>query len=122
MKHKISESFKRYLQAEILSVIATLLCSWFTYQLTGNRVTTALAGTWGGNIVYFGYILISDVIQSFRACRARSIPYSKVMFLKDIRSLLLEFGVAELIDGLIIRPALMFYMPIWFGSLTVGVL
>lgn len=122
MKQKIRGWLKRYLPAEILSIIATLLCAWLANHLTGNRITVALAGTWGGNIAYFGYILISDIVQSVQECRFQGVSYSGGKFLTNIRALLLEFGVAEIIDSMFIRPALMYYLPIWLDSLTIGIM
>jgi len=40
--------------------------------------------------------------------------------LKNIRALLAEFGLAELVDSLLIRPALMYYLPILTGSMMGG--
>jgi hypothetical protein len=122
MKHKVRGWLKRYLPAEILSILVTLLCAWFAHKATGNMVTTALAGTWGGNVAYFGYILLSDVVQNLRVCKIQGIPYSTALFFNNLRDLFFEFGLAELIDSFLIRPALMFYFPIWFGNLTIGIL
>ena len=75
MRARIQEWLKRYLPAEILSVAATLAAAWLTYQLTGNGIKTALAGTWSGNIAYFGYILAVDVWQTRQAGKARQQGY-----------------------------------------------
>ena len=122
MKQKIRGWVKRYLPAEILSVIATLICAWVANSLTGSMIKTALAATWGGNVAYFGYILIADIVESIRVCRFQSRKYTTGTFLKNLRALALEFGLAEIVDCLIIRPALMFYLPLWFGNLTLGIL
>jgi hypothetical protein len=121
MKQKIREWIWRYLPAEILSVIITLLSAGFTYQLTGNYITTALAGTWGGNIAYFGYILISDIIQTKKKCHIAGKQYDKRNFLLNLKELALEFGIAEVIDSFFIRPALMYYLPILLGNLSLGI-
>jgi len=122
MKTKIKDWLKRYLPAEILSVIITVISSIIAFKTTNNAITTAFVGTWAGNIAYFGYILISDVLKSINKCHLRNIPYTKIDFLLNIKALALEFGIAELIDSLFIRPALMYYFPIWVGDLTLGVL
>lgn len=122
MKQKVKEWVKRYLPAEILSILATLFSAWLAFSLTNNGVTTALAGTWGGNIAYFGYILISDIIISVNGCKLDGKSYSFKNFTLNLRALVVEFGVAELVDSLLIRPALMYYLPIWMGNLTAGIL
>src|SRR3954464_3182834 len=121
MKQKIREWIGRYLVAEILSFLTTLAAAIVAYKLTGDKVVTALSATWGGNISYFGYILVRDVIQTRAKNQANKIPYRAKDFLKNIRALVLEFGVAEIADSFFVRPALMYYFPIWTGSLSLGV-
>ena len=122
MKQKAKEWLKRYLPAEILSIIATLVCAWLANALTHNGVTTAFAGTLGGNVAYFGYILVSDIFISANKCKASSQQYGWKNFLLNIKALALEFGVAEVFDSLLIRPALMYYLPIWTGDLSLGII
>jgi hypothetical protein len=122
MKIKIREWMKRYLPAEILSVIVTLLAAGLAYRLTQNQLSTALAGTWGGNIAYFGYILHGDMRQTVKTCHLANAPYTGERVLKNLRDLALEFGVAEVIDSFFIRPALMYYLPILTGNLSLGIL
>ena len=122
MKNNVKEWLKRYLPAEILSVVATLLAAWLTFKLTQSGVKTALAATWAGNVFYFGYILALDVWQTRNAARQNGIPYTLKTFSRNLRALLVEFGVAELFDSLLIRPALMYYLPRWLGNLSWGIL
>jgi hypothetical protein len=121
MKQKIREWAWRYLPAEIVSVIITLLSAGITFELTGNYVTTALAGTWGGNIAYFGYILIADSMHTRKARHSEGKRYTKKDLLGNLKELALEFGIAEVIDSFFIRPALMYYLPILLGNLSLGI-
>lgn len=122
MKQKVIEWLKRYLPAEIISIIATLVAAWITDALTHNGISVALASTWAGNVGYFGYILIADVLESKATLRAENQNYSFKDFVKNLRTLLVEFGIAELFDSLLIRPALMYYCPIWLGNLSLGII
>jgi len=122
MRERVKELIKRYLPAEILSILVTLASSWLVFELTQNAITTALAGTWGGNIAYFGYILVNDILISLKNCKRNNLNYKWKNFLQNIRALAVEFGIAELIDSLFIRPTLMYYFPIWLDNLTLGVL
>jgi hypothetical protein len=106
----------------VLSVVATLACAALALAATHNRVTAALAGTWGGNVAYFGCILLVDVLHARRERQAHRQRYSLATFGKNVRALFVEFGVAELADSFFIRPALMYYLPIWFGNFALGVL
>ncbi len=61
------EWLKRYLPAEIVSLVITVAATLITYKITGSRLPTALYGTWFGNIGYFGYILTADIIYARKA-------------------------------------------------------
>lgn len=122
MKHKVKEWLKRYLPAEVLSVLATLLAASITFNLTQNQLKTALAATWAGNLFYFGYILLIDVWKTYKAGMQNGRNYTVKTFLRNLRALLVEFGIAEVFDSFLIRPALMYYLPLLFGSLNWGIL
>jgi hypothetical protein len=121
MKRKVKEWLKRYLVAEVLSVLATLAAALIVYRSTNNPVSTALAGTWGGNIAYFGYILVSDMLAAQKKCRLAGTRYTFKNFYHNLRALVMEFGLAEVLDSFFIRPALMYYMPIWVGDVSLGI-
>ena len=122
MKHKVKEWVRRYLPAEILSVIVTLVASLVVFKATGSNVTTALAGTWAGNIAYFGYILVADIWKTYFACQVNANTYRFSTFIRNFQALLVEFGFAEVIDSFLIRPALMYYLPLLVGNLAGGIL
>ena len=121
MKEKLREWIKRYGLAEIISLTATVLFSWITFELTKNNITTALIATWAGNIVYFGTILIQDVQLANNALRGKGKVYSLETFYQNVRALFVEFGVAEIFDTFLIRPALLYYFPLLLGNRTLGV-
>lgn len=122
MKQKLREWIRRYFVAEILSFLTTLLAATFAYRITSNKIITALSATWGGNISYFGYILIRDIFGTRRKYEANKKTYTGASLLKNVRALILEFGVAEVIDSFFVRPALMYYLPIWINDLSLGIL
>jgi hypothetical protein len=121
MKIKIKEWINRYGWAEVISLTLTVLSAWLAFKLTNSKITTALIGTWIGNIGYFGTILISDILLAKKQLRSIDKSYSLTTFYKNLRALLVEFGIAELFDSLFIRPILMYYLPIWMDNLSVGV-
>lgn len=115
------EWLKRYGWAEIISISFTVLSSWLAFKLTNSKITTALVGTWVGNIGYFGTILIRDILLAKKKLKAIDKDYSLETFYKNVRALFVEFGIAELFDSFFIRPALMYFLPIWMNNLSVGV-
>lgn len=69
MKNKAKVWIKRYLPAEIISIVVTLLSSVLTYRLTKNNLTTALVGT-------FGTILLIDVFITNRDLTLKNKVYT----------------------------------------------
>lgn len=125
MKHatrKLREWLWRYGPAEVVSLLATLVASLLVFNATADKTATALAGTWGGNIGYFGTILIWDVFHTRKRLHELSRTYSLTVFGKNIRALFLEFGVAEVFDTLLIRPVLLYIMPVLLHNLMWGLI
>ncbi|UPL48023.1 hypothetical protein [Hymenobacter sublimis] len=123
MKQKIREWLRRYLLAEVLSVGATLAGAGLVWHLAPNQdLRAALAGTWAGNVAYFGWLLGQDVQLARRTLRAQGRPYTRRSLGRNLRALVVEFGPAELLDSLLIRPALLYWLPRWTGSRAGGVL
>lgn len=88
---------RRYLPSEALGVAAMLLGALMTHALTGNVVLTALVGSWLETLAYYGVFLVRALRTSER------ITFGLVR--TTLRNLALEFGPAELLDSLVVRPA-----------------
>lgn len=122
VRAKIREWLWRYGPAEIISIPATLLPALLVRGATGSDAAAAVAGTWGGNVAYFGTILLRDVWMSQRRLAARSQPYGLRSFGANLRALVVEFGAAEVVDTFFARPALMYWMPRWLGHYSAGII
>jgi hypothetical protein len=88
---------RRYLPAELICTITALLGAWAAGLLTGSPAAAAITGTWGENLGFYGMMLSRELAQR----GPRSLP-------AIVRDLVLEFGVAEALDSLLLRPALMY--------------
>ncbi|GAB3297640.1 hypothetical protein GCM10027511_12510 [Hymenobacter humi] len=122
MKPRLREWLHRYLPAELLSSVATLVAAGLVLHATHSGLRAALAGTWAGNVAYFGYLLAQDVLLAHRARQRRGQPYTWRTLGRNLRALAVEFGPAELLDSFFIRPALMYYLPRWLGHFAAGIL
>lgn len=122
MKQKLREWLRRYLPAELLSVVATLAAAALALQATSSGLQAALAGTWAGNAAYFGWLLGQDIRLARRTLRAQNRQYTLRTFGRNVRALAVEFGLAEIADSFLIRPALLYYMPRWLGNFAGGIL
>lgn len=121
-REQVKSWLRRYIPAEVVSLIATLLSSLVALHLTGSKAAMAFAGTWGGNIGYFGTILISDVFLTRKQLRLSGKRFTSRIFFKILRALFIEFGIAEVLDSFFIRPALLYYLPELTGSITWGLI
>ena len=114
MKQKLREWLWRYLPAEIAGTITALASAFVAYQLFKNEVITAYAGAWGENIGYYSVIFLREFLKENGA--------SFKNFVKIVRNVFVEFGVAELIDSFVLRPLFMFIFPQLLNNYPVGIL
>ena len=119
---RIREWLLRYGPAELFSSLATVGAAVVVQGIGGDGLKVALAATWAGNLAYFGLILLQDVWRTRSELAAQDRRYTLVTFWRNARALFVEFGAAEALDSLLIRPALMFWLPRWLGSVPQGVL
>jgi hypothetical protein len=96
---RIGAWLRRYGPAELLAIAATLIGGWTTLVVTDNILLAAIAGTWAENLAYYGTIIRRDLRSQERL--------SAPILLRTLRDLTLEFGPAELLDSLLIRPAML---------------
>jgi len=121
MKKKLAEWGRRYIPAEIVSIIFALVFSNITFLTTHNRIATAFVGTLADTLSYYIFVSVREDIQSRKKHKKEKRIYSLISFLKNIRNILLEFGFAEIFDSFIIRPAFMYYFPLLLGNMSMGI-
>lgn len=86
---------RRYLPAELVGTPCALLCGYAVGQLTGSPAAAAVAAAWGENLGFYGMMLGRELLQRGGL---RSLPTAA-------RDLVVEFGPAEALDSLLMRPA-----------------
>lgn len=104
MKSKIIEWLNRYLSAEVFSLIGVLFLGTLVQLISHNSIFTAVAGTLGENVGFYGNILYKDIQKR----KKRDHKLTFMGMLKVVRNAAVEFGLAEYLD-LIIRPSLMYF-------------
>ena len=120
MKQKIIVWVKRYLLADIISTILSLGTAWGLMESTGDMVLSAFVGSAVASISFYGIIAISDVRKSIRKHKNENRKYKIKSFLIDFRNLIIEFGPAELLDVLAVRPFFMYLIPTLTGNFLIG--
>jgi len=116
-KSKILEWLRRYLPAEICAICGALAGGMITSFIFKNPVVTALGGTWGENIGYYGRILYQDIKKR----RGRDERITAGGILKVIRNLIIEFGAGEYLDSFVIRPSAMYFFPKLLNNVPLGI-
>lgn len=115
MKHKLREWLWRYLPAEIAGTFTALASALVAHQLFKNEVLTAYAGAWGENIGYYSVIFVREFLKE-------GAEFSFKNFLKIMRNVCVEFGVAEVLDSFVLRPLFMYIFPTLLKNYPAGIL
>jgi hypothetical protein len=101
---KLREWLGRYGVAEVLGTAGALGGAELGFALSGNIVVGAYAGALGENLGFYGTM----IWRLWRRARRAQPELAAVATLLDVsRTLVLEFGPAELLDTGIIRPLAM---------------
>jgi hypothetical protein len=119
---KVKEWLKRYVPAEVISLSSALILANIVFHYTDSTPFAAIAATWGENVGFFGTIIYRDVKESRKQHKLRDLKYNHRSFLKNMRNIVVEFSIPEILDTLVIRPLTMFFMIHQFGNLQIGVI
>src|SRR3954467_11382161 len=101
VRNKLLEWVRRYLPAEGVGIICAVIGGVGVSRLFGNPVLTALGGTWGETVGYYGAMLATHMKHG--GALAGRLAFGGVP--RAIRNLVIEFGGAECLDSFLVRPA-----------------
>jgi hypothetical protein len=108
----------RYWPAELAGTATLLLITLVATAADLGPIALALLATWGENLGYYGALLVREE----RRLQRTSTLGHRLAALTSVRNIVLEFGPAEALDTLLIRPAFMYAFPQLIGSAAIGVL
>ena len=118
---KIREWARRYLPCEIAGTTCELGGAAIAYAATGSVAAAAVVATVGASGGYYAAAYGAAVRTAYRAQPSSSrLRSGLVANGRALRSIAIEFGPAEVVDGLIIRPLAFYFGPILFGGLAAG--
>jgi hypothetical protein len=100
---------QRYLLAEVASTLCALLAASSVYALSHQALAAALANTVAGSSSFYAVMVARE-----RPGGLRDLP-------RVVGALLLEFGPAEVLDTLLLRPALLSVGMIFAPNPALGV-
>lgn len=115
------EWVRRYLPCEIAGTVGELGGAAGAYLLTGSMAAAAITATVGASIGYYAAAYTAAVRWACREYHDRALARRIVVAnLFAFRSVAIEFGPAELIDGIAVRPLAYYVGPMIFGNLVAG--
>ncbi|MEO6904338.1 MAG: hypothetical protein ABI315_14460 [Bacteroidia bacterium] len=122
MIKKVKRWLKRYLLAEIIGTITAIGAASSVHYFLLNGFLSAYAGALGEFAGFYGTVFIQDylLIKTGLKVEGKRVTYSNYFVL--ITNLILEFGPAGIIDGIIIRPFCMYLFPILLNDFKLGIL
>ncbi len=119
---KIKEWVKRYLPAEIVGTLTAVCAATITHIFSDNAVFIAYMATLGETIGFFSTVFIQHLLTYSKKRRTENRRFSLPDIFKIISHILLEFGPAEILDSLLLRPFFMYLFPLLVENFTLGIL
>ncbi len=109
---KLLEWLRRYLPAEIAGTITALGAAYAVKEMTGSYITAAIAGSIAESIGYYGVASLREIIRYWEHHHHHATPRRLLLTgVHTLRDMLIEFGPAEVIDSIFIRPFLFVLIP-----------
>ena len=120
-RKKLLEWVRRYLPCEIAGTACEFGAAAIAYLFTGSYAAAAVAATIGASVGYYAAAYTCAVRTTYREHghlrRARRAMTANGL---AFRSVAIEFGPAEVIDSLLIRPVAFYLGPVLFGNMLAG--
>ncbi len=118
---KSLEWVRRYLPCEIAGTVGELGGAAIAYEITGSLAAAAVVATIGASVGYYAAAYLAAIRIAYRA--HQSLPTVRRVLISNalaLRSVVVEFGPAELLDSLLVRPVAYYLGPILFGGTVTG--
>jgi hypothetical protein len=118
---KLLEWVRRYLPCEIAGTAGEFGGAALAYLSTGSFAAAAIVATIGASFGYYAAAYGTAVRTTYRE-HLHLPPLRRVLTANGLalRSIAIEFGPAEVIDSLLIRPLAFYLGPILFGGMVAG--
>lgn len=113
---RLREWIRRYLPNEVASTVAEFASVGVVYSATGSWAAAAVAATVFASAGYYATAYVNAVRWSLADCR-----FGRANLLA-LRSITVEFGPAEVVDSLAIRPFALYLGPVLTGDAVVGLI
>ena len=110
----------RYLPLEVLGTLTALGAAWIAYQASGSLAVAAIAGALSESVGYYALVVVRAARGHHASARVRRLsgPVRRTWAVTWLtaRSVVAEFGPAELVDSFLVRPALLWAASALWGA------
>jgi hypothetical protein len=118
---KLREWIRRYLPCEIAGTVGELGGAAVAYMATDSLAAAAITATVGASAGYYAAAYVTALRWSYRVQDHRRRPSRMLAAnLLALRSVAVEFGPAEFIDSLAVRPIAFYTGPLIFDNTIAG--
>jgi hypothetical protein len=121
VRTKVMEWIRRYLPNEIVGTLGELGGAAAAYVATDSLAAAAVAASVGATVGYYAAAYLSAVRGAYGEQGA--LPTARRVLIANLlalRSVLVEFGPAELLDSIFVRPLAFYFGPLVFGNVAAG--
>lgn len=108
----------RYLPAELVGTVFAMVGALFAWRFTNDRAVTAFAATVAEFVGFYGLVVGRELWQRRVVPGAWSVKANRLV----LAAIVAEFGAAEILDSLLVRPAAMYVGPLVTGHAAAGAL
>lgn len=111
---------RRYLPSEIAGTATALLAAAIAYRLSGSLFLAAIACTIGENLGFYLVVVVRNLTEQWRHPSGDRTGRRRAELARTAWLLVGEFGPAELVDTLLVRPLLLWLAPVLIGFPVAG--
>ena len=121
IRHKVVEWLRRYAPNEVAGWVVQAGAAAAVHAMTGSYAAAVAAATIGATAGYYAVAYINGVRWAYRAQTGLRWPM-RVLVANGLtaRSIAVEFGPAEVIDSISIRPLALYLGPLVVGNTALG--
>ena len=94
----------RYGPPEAVATVTAVGATLAVREATGSLVAGAYAGSIAEGVVFYGIMFLRESLHAAHAAGRRGQGFGQADLLPVARGLMVEFGLAELLDALFVRP------------------
>ncbi|MDZ4665869.1 MAG: hypothetical protein SGJ15_13400 [Bacteroidota bacterium] len=121
LKQKGKEWLGRYLPSEIIGTITAVGGAVIAQFFYGNKLISAYTGSVCEALGFYSTLFIQSSLNERRKKKLKNTTFYFNDYFNILKNMVLEFGPAGLIDGLILRPFFMYLFPLVITNFAVGV-